>query len=162
MRYFLLLTLVVNFLGLSPVYGEGNKAVEVLSQVKAIAQVTKLEVIKRGMEHTELKVHFRRVKAVGSSKVPRQFTVKCFMKDSFFQKPNPKGPRLFKVKAKDRVYVTALREGGPMTSYTKITTELLNALIKSPEKVIIKDGKAIIEKAPQKAPDKKRRRRRRR
>ena len=162
MRYFLLFTLAMTFLGLPPVYGAGNKAVEVLSQVKAIAQVTKLEVIKRGMEHTELKVHFRRVKAIGDSKVPRKFTVQCFTTDSFFQKPNPKGPRLFKVRNKERVYVTALRDGGPMTSYTKITTELLNTLIKSPELVVIKDGKAVIEKAPQKAPPKKRRRGRRR
>ncbi len=154
--FVLLLTLLTTV----SLQAEGNKAVETLSQIKAIAQVTKIEVVKRAMEHTEAKVHFRRVKAIGGTKFGRLFTAKCFMTDSFFQRPNPKGPRLFKPKMKEQVYVTVLRDGGPLTSYTKITTELLNTLIKNPESVIIRDGKAVIEKAEKKEKPQRGRRRR--
>ena len=162
MKYIGLTILTLLLLTTAPLMADGNKAVEVLSTVKAIAQVTKLDVVKRGMEHTELLVHFRRVKAIGGTKVARTFTGKCFMKDSFFQRPNPNGPKLFTVTAKERVYVTLLRDGGPLTSYTKVTTELLNALIKTPELVVIKDGIAVIEKVEKTAPKRRRGRRRHR
>ena len=113
------------------------------SHVKAIAEIKDIKAVdeKDGIE-TRI-VTFKLEKRISDSQVPEEFVGTC----QTVVKGKPKiGEALYFNPVKGaRVYVTVAEKGNEITSLTTMSPRLMNALVKTPDKVKFNVGLAIVD-----------------
>ncbi|NQU04430.1 MAG: hypothetical protein HQ589_09820 [Syntrophaceae bacterium] len=114
------------------------------SEIKAIAIVDDVAVIDVTKRYTSKKVTFRLEKSFADGKTSDSFTGSCVSVDHTWQEPGVGGEIYYYPSKGERVFVTVSRDGGPITSYTPLTLELEAAVMKNPEDIRYKMGKAYV------------------
>ncbi len=114
------------------------------SKIKAVASVVDVKAVeeKDGVERRL--VTFKLEKRVGEAQVPEEFVASC----SSLVKGKPKslGDVLYFNPVKgERFYVTVAEKDNEMTSLTPMSPRLMNALVKTPDKVKFNIGLATVD-----------------
>lgn len=112
------------------------------SEIKAIATVTKVQKMGGNSDGTFTRVTFKRIYAV-TPYTPKNFVGGCKVFEYAWQKRS-KDMVYFKPRKGQRVYVTITTNGGAITSYTPINSELDDVVRQEPHRLAYHHGKASI------------------
>jgi hypothetical protein len=113
------------------------------SKIKAIAIVEAVRLIDNGKRFSIQEAVFRPARAFAEN-VPERFSGSCYSVLHKWQNPGVGGKIYFYPKKGERVFVTVSRDGGSITSYTRLTPRLEAALKKDPESVVFGMGEALV------------------
>lgn len=123
-----------------------------MSKIKAVAVVEAVKVMEETKRSTHKKVVFRLERAF-SPQTPQTFSGTCYSVDRKWQNPGVGGTIYYYPTKGQRVLVTVSTDGGPITSFTPITSDLAAELDASGlANIIFVMGRAKIQKAPEKKP----------
>ena len=112
------------------------------SEIKAIATVSNVQKMSRNRDGTFTRVTFKRIYAL-TPYTPKSFVGACKVMESRWQK-RAKGTVYFNPRQGQRVYVTISTNGGAITSYTLINSELDYVVRKEPYRLAYHKGKASV------------------
>jgi len=112
------------------------------SEIKAIATVSKVQKMSRNGDGTFTRVVFKRVYAL-TPFTPKSFVGACKVMESKWQK-RTEGFVYFKPRQGQRVYVTITTNGGAITSYTPVSSELDHVVRKEPHRLAYSKGRASV------------------
>jgi hypothetical protein len=98
-----------------------------LSEIKAVAVVQTVKILQKTKRATHKKIVFKLEQNFGQ-KVPEIFRGTCYSVDHKWQKPGVGGTIYYYPTKKERVLVTILKDGGPITSYTPLNDGLKTEL----------------------------------
>ncbi|WFS62675.1 hypothetical protein LF599_00530 [Pseudodesulfovibrio thermohalotolerans] len=112
------------------------------SEVKAIATVSKIQVVGNNADGTLKSVTFKTVYAV-TPFIPKTFTGGCKTLESRWQKRG-EGMIYFNPRPGQKVFVTVTTNGGAITSFTPMNVELDHVIRNEPYRLVFSHGKASI------------------
>lgn len=115
------------------------------SKVKAIAVVKGISEITRKPYARKLELIFGLVKNLSSHYTPKTFKAHCWVILPGFSPP-PGGEIYYRPQVGERVFVTVSEIGGKITSYTRLTPELEQALKETPPKIKYGMGRVVVVK----------------
>ena len=113
------------------------------SKIKAIAIVERVKETQKGKRYSTQRVTFRLVQPFEED-IPQAFMGYCSAVLHKWQRPGVGGEIYFYPRKGDRVLVTVSRDGGFITSYTRVTPKLEKALNEDPESVVFGMGEASV------------------
>jgi len=105
------------------------------SQIKAVARVEKVLTLDNGKRYSAQKTTFTLIKPYFGTSVPQRFTGSSNAVLKPWQNPGAGGEVFLYPRKGDVVFVTISEDGGRITSYTKLTDALEQALEKAPETI---------------------------
>jgi len=112
------------------------------SEIKAIAVVSKVQRMSCNADGTFMRVTFKGKYAV-TPYTAKSFVGGCKTMENGWQKRTP-GMVYFKPRKGQTVYVTITTNGGAITSYTPITTQLDAVIRNHPDRLAYSKGKASV------------------
>ena len=114
------------------------------SNIKAIAEVVKVEVLENGKHSASKKIHFRLIDSF-NGEMPKEFTGTCQSIDRLWQIPMEGGTIYQYPNIGETVYVTVAINGGMITSYTVLNEQTKEQFEKKRSKIQYGIGSAWIE-----------------